>query len=64
MDVDVDIPANAYGESPLFEVAAFDDGHLAAEEGPGTVEDLVRVAVVLGFVGVAMARVVVGVRMA
>lgn len=36
-----DIPSNAYGEAPLFEVAALYNRHLAAEKGTWAVQDLV-----------------------
>lgn len=59
-----DIPTNAYSERTFLPVAALDDGHFAAEEGAGAVEDLVGVAMV-GAAGVGMAcAVLVGVRVA
>ncbi|KAK1004940.1 hypothetical protein LTR54_007261 [Friedmanniomyces endolithicus] len=53
-----DIPTNAYGERPFLPVAAFDDGHFAAEEGARTVEDFVGVAMVAAGVRVGVAAVV------
>ncbi|KAK0776223.1 hypothetical protein LTR91_023256 [Friedmanniomyces endolithicus] len=53
-----DIPTNAYGERPFFPVAAFDDGHFAAEEGARAVEDFVGVAMVAARVRVGVAAVV------
>jgi len=53
-----DIPTNAYGERPFVPVAAFDDGHFAAEEGARAVEDFVGVAMVAAGVGVGVATVV------
>lgn len=54
-------PTYADGEGAVGPVAAFDDGHLAAEVGAGAVEGFVGVAVVgVGGVGVGDAGVVVG----
>lgn len=36
-----DIPTDSYSESPLLEVAAFNNGHFTAQEGTWTIEDLV-----------------------
>jgi hypothetical protein len=35
-----DIPTDSYSESPLLEVAAFNDGHFTAQEGAWAIEDL------------------------
>jgi hypothetical protein len=35
-----DIPTDSYSEGPLFEVAAFYNGHLTTQEGARTIEDL------------------------
>jgi hypothetical protein len=57
------IPAYADGEGAVGPVAAFGQGHLPAEVGPGPVEDLMAVAVLGGVEGVVGVRVhaVVGV---
>lgn len=53
------IPTNANSESSFFEIAAFNDGHLAAKERAWAFEYFVRVAMVLLFVRVpAIVRVV------
>jgi hypothetical protein len=48
------VPTNANGEGSLFEIAAFDYGHFAAQEGARPIEDLVRVAMVLGVMRVTV----------
>lgn len=42
----LDVPTDSDCECSLFPVAAFDYGHLAAEVGTRSIENLVRVAVV------------------
>jgi hypothetical protein len=49
-----DIPTNTDGECSLVPITAFDDGHFAAEEGAGTIVDLVGVAMVTTGVAVAV----------
>lgn len=40
------LPSNADGESSVFPVAVFDDGHFASQEASGPVEDLMSVSMV------------------
>ena len=42
------LPADAHGEGSVAPVSPLDDGHFAAEVAPWAVEDLVRVAMLLG----------------
>jgi hypothetical protein len=56
-----DIPTNAYGESALLPISAFDDGHLPAKEGARAIEDFVAMAMVAaGCMRVRVAVVKVG----
>jgi len=41
-----DIPTNAYGESPLLEIAAFDNGHFSTKKGAWAIKNLVSVPMV------------------
>lgn len=43
-----DIPANANGKGPVMPVAPLGDGHLPSEVAPGSIEDLVAVAMLDG----------------
>lgn len=44
----MNLPTDPNGKGSLVPVAPLDDGHLAPEEAPGPVEDLVRVPVLGG----------------
>jgi hypothetical protein len=48
------VPANADCEGSIRPIASFDDGHLPAEIAPRSIEDLVRVTVLLGIEAAVM----------
>ena len=54
----LDVPTNAYGKGPLPPISALDNRHLAAKVRPGTVQDLMSVAMVDAGMSVAMASLV------
>lgn len=51
---EVDIPTYSDCEGSFFKVSTFDNGHFPAEEGAGSIEDLVAVTMVDGGLGVVM----------
>lgn len=54
------VPSNADGKGAVFPRPSFYDGHLAAEEAAWTIQDLVRVAVVVA--GMRVRRAIVRMR--
>lgn len=54
------LPADTYGEGPVTPIAAFVDGHFAANEAAGTVEDFVSVSMIASSMG--MRNAIMGVR--
>lgn len=50
------VPSNSDSEGPVFPVSSLDDGQLATQVAPRPVEDLMRVAVIRGFVRMRMRR--------